>query len=102
MALEAGQSAECLVALGTQQLLTNLVRGQVESVILLHVVRGPALLASKPPVLVMGLEVPPIARQTVTDQVTSSTLKPPSCVGLLESLVIFWSPDPPPQLIIVI
>ena len=55
VALEAGQSAECLVTLRAHQLLAHLVRRQVQSVVLLHVVRGAALLAPVPPVQVMSL-----------------------------------------------
>ena len=67
VALEAGQSAEGLITLRTHQLLAHLVRGQVQPVVLLHVVRGAALLAPEPPVQVMGLQVPLVARQTLAN-----------------------------------
>ena len=101
VALEAGQSAECLVALRAHQLLAHLVRRQVQSVVLLHVVRGAALLAPVPPIQVMSLEVPLIARQTLTNHVTSPALQPTSCVGLLKIVFIFRSPNLSPELIIL-
>ena len=91
--LKAGQSAECLVTLRTNQLLAHLVRRQVQSVVLLHVVRGAALLAPVPPVQVMGLEVPLVARQTLTNHVTSPALQPTSCFGLLKIFFILRSPN---------
>ena len=99
--LEAGQSAEGLVALRTHQLLAHLVRGQVQPVVLLHVVRGAALLAPEPPVQVMGLHMPLVAGQTLANQITNPTLQPTSCVGLLKCFVIFRSPDLSPELIIL-
>ena len=65
VALEAGQSAERLVALGAEELVAHLVRGQMQFVVLLHVVGGAALLAPEPPVQNVGLEVPLIARKTI-------------------------------------